>query len=152
MDSFEIGGKTFHLAGESTARHDMYTMRQIAACGVNMVGQQEAESEEQFQYRLYRTALNTGDLFLLLGSLLVPEGTAPNGWTEQMAKDTANFLGNLTAEADKAKIRVLLASALLPFFVAGRRSLKTSPKSSSPLGSGLHPLASAGTASTETGV
>lgn len=148
---FEIGGKKFHLAGQTTARHDIFTTRQIAACGVSMVAQLDGETEEQFQYRLYRSAMSSGDVFLLLGALLVPDGTPQLGWTEQTAKETAEFLGNLTDPSDKTKVRILLASALLPFFVSGSRSLRTSPKSSPVPGSDLHPIASGATPNTATG-
>jgi hypothetical protein len=151
MEKFEIGGKTFQFADGGTARHDVFTMRQIAACGVNIVGQREDETDEQFQYRLYRTALQSGDVFLLIGSLLLPEGTKPEGWTEAMARETADFLGNLTHPPDKAKLRLLLASALIPFFVSGQRSLRTSPRSSTRPGSDLAPTESADTPSTATG-
>lgn len=152
METFGIGGKTFQLAGEGTARHDMWTMRQIAACGLNTVQQSDGETDERFEYRLYLTALQTGDIFLLLGSLLVPEGTTSEQWSEKMANETANCLANLTDPADKAKLRILLASALMPFFVGGRRSSKTSRKFS-PLPESGQPLtASADIRSMATGV
>jgi hypothetical protein len=151
MEQFQIGGKSFELAGEGTARHDVWTMRQIAACGLNVVNQREGETEEEFTYRLYLTALQTGDIFLLLGSFLVPQGTGPNEWTEKMANETANFLANLTDPSDKAKLRILLASALMPFFVGGRRSSKTFRKSSPLPGSGQAHTVSAAGVNTATG-
>jgi hypothetical protein len=126
----EVGGRRFKEVTETTARHDMYTMRQIAACGLNVVNQVEDETDEQFMYRLYKTALQTGDIFKLLGSLLLPEGTEPLQWTEELSAQSAGFFSNLTAPEDKAKIRFLLASGLMPFFVGGLRSSLTSRKSS----------------------
>ena len=151
MEQFEIGGKTFQLAGEGTARHDVYTMRQIAACGINMVAQRNGETDEEFTYRLYLTALQSGDIFLLLGALLVPVGTGPTGWSEEMAKETAEFIANITGPGDKAKVRILLASALTPFFVGGRRSSKTSRNSLPHPGSGPAHTESAAGPSTATG-
>jgi hypothetical protein len=153
VENIVIAGRTFQLSGESTARHDIYTMRQIAACGLNLAPIQGGEeTDEQFQYRLYATALQTGDIFLLLGSLLVPEGTEPLAWTVAMATDTATFLAGLTAAEDKAKLRILLASALTPFFASGRRSSRTSPTSSTSQGSGLRPIANEGSPSMGIGV
>jgi hypothetical protein len=126
----DISGRKFELAGEKTARHDMYTMRQIAACGLNVVGRADDESEELFMHRLYLTALNQGDIFLLLGALLVPQGTKAPEWSEQIAVETAEFFANLTKPEDKAKIRILLASALMPFFTQGLRLSKTFRRSS----------------------
>jgi hypothetical protein len=126
----EIGGKRCQMAGEGTARHDMFTMRQIAACGLNVVRQNEGEPEDLYMHRLYLTALKTGDIFKLLGGLVVPEGTEPTAWTEKMAGETAEYLANLTEPTAKAKVRILLASALTPFFAGGLRSSKTFRKSS----------------------
>ena len=151
MEHFEIGGKTFQLAGEGTARHDVFTMRQIAACGVNAVAQRDGETDDEFTYRLYLTALQTGDIFLLLGGLLVPVGTVPMGWSEAIAKETAEFIANITDPGDKAKVRILLASALTPFFFGGRRSSKTSRNSSPRPGSGPAHTESAAGPSTATG-
>jgi hypothetical protein len=151
MKQFEIGGRSLQLAGEGTARHDMYTMRQIAACGLNTMDQRNGETDEQFQYRLYLTAMRTGDIFLLLGSLLVPAGTPPLGWTPEMSADTANFLANLTEPAAKNKLRIILVSSLMPFFLGGRRSSRTSPKFSMHPGSGPRPIVSVVSANTATG-
>ena len=151
MAKFDIGGKTFQLAGEGTARHDMWCMRQIAACGLNTVAQRENENDDEFTYRLYLTALQTGDIFLLLGGLLVPDGTQPLQWNPEMAAKTAQFLADLTDAGDKAKLRILLASALMPFFAGGRRSSKTSPRFSPQAGSVLRPGTSADSRSTATG-
>jgi hypothetical protein len=151
MEQFEIGGRTFKLAGEGTARKDIFTMRQIAACGVNMVRQMEGESEESFTYRLYVTALQTGDIFLLLGSLLVPADLDVQKWTEKTARDTAEFLGGLMHAEDKAKLRILLAGSLMPFFASGRRSLTTSRISSTAAGSDQPLTKNAERLSTETG-
>jgi hypothetical protein len=154
METFEIGGRTLQLVGEGTARHDAWVMRQIAACGLNTVKQQgEEETDEEFQFRLYKTALQTGDIFMLLGGLLVPVGTAPTAWTREMATETGNFLGETTDPADKAKLRILLVSALLPFFLSGRRSSKTSPRySRRPANVSATHIASVDTQTTATGV
>ena len=151
MEHFEIGGKTFQLAGEGTARHDVYSMRQIAACGLNMVAQRDGETDDEFTYRLYLTALQTGDIFLLLGGLLVPVGTGPSEWSEGMARETADHIANITDPGDKAKVRILLASALTPFFVGGRRSSKTSRNSSPHPGSDPAHTASAASPNTAIG-
>ncbi len=132
-------------------RHDVFTMRQIAACGLNTLRQTEYETSEQFQYRLYLTALQTGDIFLLLGSLLVPEGMDPLEWNPEIAAQTGNFLAALTDQADKAKLRILLASALMPFFLGGRRSFTTFRKSSSRPESDRPHIENAAMRSTETG-
>src|SRR5689334_210406 len=121
MERVEIGGRVLVPIGEATARHDAFVMRQIAACGLNVAAEQrDGETEEQYIYRLYVTAVQTGDVFALLGALLVPEGTDPLKWTPALAKETGDLLASVTNAADKAKLRTLIASALLPFFVSGR--------------------------------
>ena len=154
MEQVEIGGRVLVPIGEATARHDAFVMRQIAACGLNVAAEQrDGETEEQYIYRLYVTAVQTGDIFALLGALLVPEGTDPQKWTPALATHTGNFLAGLTNPKDKAKIRTLIASALLPFFVSGRRPSRTSRKSSMPhtAGSGQPRTESAAGASTAIG-
>lgn len=154
MEQVEIGGRVLVPIAEATARHDAYVMRQIAACGLNVAAEQrDGETEEQFMYRLYVTAVQTGDVFALLGALLVPAETDPLKWTPELAKETGNFLSDLRKPEDKAKLRTLVASALLPFFVSGRRPSRTSRKSSMPhtAGSGRPHTESAAGASTAIG-
>lgn len=154
MEQVEIGGRVLMPMGETTAQHDAYVLRQIAACGLNVAAEQrDGETEEQFMYRLYVTAVQTGDVFALLGALLLPEGTDPLKWTPELAKETGNFLSGLTNPDDKAKLRTLVASALLPFFVSGRRPSRTSRKSLTPPapGSGQPLTGSAAGASTAIG-
>lgn len=154
MEQVEIGGRVLVPIGEATARHDAFIMRQIAACGLNVAAEQrDGETEEQYMFRLYVTAVQTGDVFALLGALLVPQGADPLKWTPELAKQTGDFLSLLTDTADKAKLRTLVASALLPFFVSGRRPSRTSRKSSMPhtAGSGQPLTESAAGASTAIG-
>lgn len=152
MEPIEIGGRRMVFVGESTARHDMWTMRQIAACGLNAITQGNGETEEQFMYRLYTTALQTGDFFLLLGCLLMPEEMKPNEWTPKTAEQTAEFLAQITDPPEKAKLRILLASGLMPFFQAGLRSSKISLKSSPQQGTAALPhIVNAASKSTATG-
>jgi hypothetical protein len=117
------------------------------------VNQGADEPEEAFMYRLYLTALKTGDIFLLLGALLIPEEMDPLRWTPEIAAKTGEFLASMTEPGDKAKMRILLASALMPFFLGGHRSSKTSPNSSTPRipGSDQPHIVSAGAKSTATG-
>lgn len=126
MEKIELGGRAYVPVKNSTIEHDFYLMGQIRAAGLDEVHVRPEESPEDFALRLLRDVINSGRVFLLLGGLLIPEGTASEDWTPELAEETARALKKLTAPDDKEKIREQVLSLLIGFFETGLACLTTS--------------------------
>lgn len=125
-ERIELGGRIFTPVKNSTIEHDFWLMGHIRAAGLDQVRVEEGENPDEFVMRLLREAINSGRVFLLLGGLMIQEGTPPDKWTPVLAKETAEFLKKLTAPEDKARIQQQVVSMLIGFFETGLASLRTS--------------------------
>jgi hypothetical protein len=130
MESITINGKNFKPVTNSTMRHDIWVQGQIEKTGVMHIAIWEGELPEEYAMRVFRQAAMNGDVFLLLGGLLMPAELDPVSWTMEMAEATAKHLGNVTSDTDKAIVQMQINSALTSFFVTGLSSLMISPRSS----------------------
>jgi hypothetical protein len=130
MESITIAGRKLKPVTNSTMRHDIWVQGQIERAGLTHMAIHPDESPEEFAMRVFRQAAMNADVFLLLGGLLMPFEIEPAKWTEEMARDTANFLGNVTDATDKAIVQMQINSALTSFFVTGLSSLMISQRSS----------------------
>lgn len=126
MEKIELGGRTYVPVKNSTIEHDFWLMGQIRSAGLDEVRINPDEKPEDFALRLLRDVINSGKVFLLLGGLLIPEGTAGEDWTPELAGETAGALKKLTAPEDKEKVREQVLSLLIGFFEAGLACLTTS--------------------------
>lgn len=149
MEKIELGGRTYVPVKNSTIEHDFWLMGQIRSAGLDEVHIKPDERPEDFALRLLRDVINSGHVFLLLGGLLIPEGTAFEDWTPELADETAGTLKKLTAPGDKEKVREQVLSLLIGFFETGLACLTTS-RSYSP-GQGRPVSGSGGRETTETG-
>jgi hypothetical protein len=149
MEKIELGGLVYVPVKNSTIEHDFYLMGQIRAVGLDEVHVRPDERPEDFALRLLRDVINSGRVFLLLGGLLISEGTASEDWTPELAEKTAQTLKKLTAPDDKEKVREQVLSLLIGFFETGLACLTTS-RSFSP-GPGRPGSGSGGQGTTETG-
>ena len=129
-DHITIAGHQFKAVANSTMRHDVFTQGQIEKCGLGRLEQFADELPEEFARRVYRTSILSGDVFLLLGCLLMPHDKDPLEWSEAMARQTADIFANASAPEDKALIQGQICSALAGFFANGLSYVVTSRKSS----------------------
>ena len=129
-DSIVVAGRKWKAVTNSTMRHDVFTQGQIEKCGLGRLEQFDHESPEDFAGRVYRTSIMSGDVFLMLGCLLMPADQDPLTWSEAMARETAEVMANASAPEDKAIIRAQICSALACFFASGLSYVVTSQKSS----------------------
>jgi hypothetical protein len=91
--------------------------------GLHRVAIEPDELPEEFALRVLRKAAMDGDVFLLLGHLLLPAEREGKEWTPEMAQETADFIANVTDQRDKAIINSQIASVLMGFFANGLSSL-----------------------------
>ena len=135
MTEYMIGKRRFRSIGEhTTLRHDLATQGQIERARVSRLQLLPAETPEDYALRIFRTAVTNADVLLLLGHLLLPDDETESDWNPAMAAEVADFLGSLTDDADKAKVRGILTAALMDFLQAGPvyavRSLRSSAQAS----------------------
>ncbi len=115
----EIRGRKWRAVERSTLRHDNYMIRHILEGGLDKLRRNDGESLEEFAVRLLHAVLASGKMFDLLGGLLLPEAVPDDKWSEQLAAETAEFLGNVIEEHDKIAVQEALMPLLLAFFAAG---------------------------------
>lgn len=134
-----IAGRSFVPVGESTLEHDNYFFKLRRSAGLESATLHAGESFEAFANRLLATCLASDAFFEMLGTLIVPEGTAATDWTPEMCAETGRFLAKLVDPEDKQRVHNLTVSLLIDFFAEGISSLETSRTSSSEPAAGAEP-------------
>ena len=136
MELIVLGGREFAVVTRTTLGHDLHLTRLVRSAGLSEVGMAEGETPEEFTRRLLEAVIGTGRALDILACLIVPvvpnlaEGKQPETWTRALARRTSAWLYGLCAEEDKAKVRNLICSLLIHFFVNGITSLRSSGMSS----------------------
>lgn len=142
-EKHKLGGRMFFTAGDSTVEQDFVFVSLLRDAGLEELTMGAEEAASDFGARVLSAALKSGTVLKLLGCLLVPAELIPKRsrfalhrrvspgtlWTPQVGEETAAFLGALTTEVDKAKIRALVLSLLVSFFSSGIVSLWTTETS-----------------------
>lgn len=126
----ELGGRRFMRLAQSTVEHDFWLMAKIRKAGLDEIEVEEGMDPDTLVSSIITKSLDSGLTMVLLGGLLVPEGTAPQDWTPAMAAEVTAHISKLVDHADKAKISPLAASMLIGFFQSGLSSLLISKSSS----------------------
>jgi hypothetical protein len=119
-----LGGRRWRIIETSTLEHVIWMDLQTIESGLGRMLQQPiaASETEAHAGAIWEAISRSQKAFSLLGGMLVPEVRKDEDWTPDIAELTAHFLKKLTAPEDHARIRALLVSVVLGFFVAGRRS------------------------------
>lgn len=125
-DRLRIGGAVWRVVKNSTLEHDFCALRAARAVGVSETGLLPGETAEGFAERLLYLVIDGGQVFELLGCMLLPESVPDERWTPEEAARTATFLGALRDPEDKAAVQSLVASLLIGFFSDGLRSSSAS--------------------------
>jgi hypothetical protein len=130
-DHFVLRGRLFDPIGDSTIEHEVYLHSALKRAGLFPLPEKKAgETHEEYALRLLNELLACGDLFPLLGGLLIPTGTASEQWTPELAAETAAHLKTVTDPGEKRTVRNLIVSLMLDFFSDGIASSLISPISS----------------------
>ncbi|HEY6108692.1 MAG TPA: hypothetical protein VIV56_07300 [Gemmatimonadales bacterium] len=125
-----IGGVPYVPVGTSTVEHDVWIMGRVHRAGLDEVLVHAGESPDEWGKRLLFEAMASGEALMLLAGLLVPEKVGAEGWTPEVAEQTAAAFGKLTADSDKEALYGLLLSTLIAFFETGLSSFVTTKTSS----------------------
>lgn len=135
-----LGGRTFLVVQEGTVEQDLEILALIKQAGLDNTIMAEDEDPDVFALRLFAQAVRNRSVLRLLGCLLVPEEVAKRGqddpgeaWSTEIGEQTADFLRTLRDPTDKAHVKSLVLSLLVPFVREGISSIWTSTMSSSEL-------------------
>lgn len=132
MKPITIAGLQLKQIEDATLAHDIWVMQQIKACGLDNLQMDLGETPEAFAQRILMQTATNGDIFQLLGGLLIPVDVKPCDWSPNLAAETGLFLSRVTSPNDKLAVRGQIAAALAGFFTHGIASSRISPKFSSP--------------------
>ena len=131
MKTVTLGGRPFAAIGESTMEHDVVYCGALARAGLQPVpGIEEGEDPQDYCDRITGLVMGSGELFNLLGAMLIPAETTSEKWTPTIAAETAEHLKGLTDPEEKLKVRAQIASLIFDFFRVGIASSLTSLTSS----------------------
>lgn len=114
---------------EITVLNEHYIMKLMRETGLDRVLPMGEEPDAQYLARLHAALIDTLKLPDVLAGYLLPMGKTEADFTEAMAKDTANFIRQLTRKEDKAEVHRLGLAVCMDFFRAGLASLGIFQKS-----------------------
>ncbi len=134
-NTIAIGGRSFRRIEHPTLRLDIYGATLAARGGLVGVQAERGESEGDLCWRIAAGANEAGVLFELLGCTLIADELRDDQWTEEVARETAAYLAELSDPAEKSKIHLQIGALLYPFFRDAIARLQTSPSSSGPVAS-----------------
>jgi len=116
MDTVTIGGILYRKLRESTLEQDAAILKILDEQDLRVLQMADGEKAEAFALRIITDLILSGKAFPILGCFLVPDGVK---WTQEVAKETAERLREITDPEDKNKIRNALVPFLHDFFCAG---------------------------------
>ncbi len=128
METIELGGRRWRIIETGTLERVLWMDRHVVEAGLGRMLQSaaaqnpDAESAGEVAGRIWEQISRADKAIAFLAGSLVPEHLADDAWTWAVADETAMFLKKLTAPEDHARVRSLLVSVVMGFFVAARRS------------------------------
>lgn len=131
-----LGGRRFHEAARFTVARDAFTMRQTRIAGLETVLKEPSESAELYARRLLEQMLTSENMLILLGCFIQPTELDDLDWTEDVARSTGKFIGQLHEPEDRVEVQRQCLSVLIPFLQSGLASLNASRPSSAPSAGG----------------
>lgn len=124
-----LAGKLFNVVNYDSisVRNEHYIMKLMRSTGLDrQMPLVDGETDEQYQLRVHAAAVDTLQLPELLAGYLLPLGKTEADWTPEMARQTAEFMGGLSNQDDKAEIHRLGLLVTFDFFRAGLDLLRHS--------------------------
>ncbi len=115
----KIGGFEWRAVKRSTIEHQFFTMKVLLEAGLGNPRKAPTETPEDFATRLLNQLILSGQAFLLLGCLLIPEHKKDADWSPEMANETATLIKALSDDEDITAVKQALIGALISFFKAG---------------------------------
>jgi hypothetical protein len=125
-----LGGRKFRPIVQGSILHDEWVMSRVLRSGLGGAVPLAGESPEDFGKRVL-AALTVSQLQReIFAGVCIPSALGDAEWTEEVAAETATFLGPLNSPEDKATLQVFILSTLVPFLESGFASRRSSAISS----------------------
>lgn len=131
-----LGGRAFLVVQEGTVEQELEFAALIKLAGLDNVIMEEGETTDALALRLFSAAIENRTVFRMIGALLVPEelvntrdGDPGDDWSTEIGEQTADFVRRLTDPRDKAHVKSLVMSLLIPFVRRGISSIWITPRS-----------------------
>lgn len=124
--------RRFQAAKTTTFEQDLFLMDILEETGIgSLVNEIDLRTMDlnEVGMKIIRQAYRSGQLFLLLGAMLIEDGRA---WSEEAAHANSHYFATLSTPGDKEKLYAPVASVVLSFFMSALESSETSRKSSDP--------------------
>ena len=121
--------RTFRPSSKTTFEQDLFLMDIFEESGVGSIMDHIRATDMELSevgMRIIRQAYRSGQLFLLLGGVLVEDGKK---WSEEVAHRNAEYFANLDDPSDKEALHGPVASVVMSFFLNALESSTTSRKS-----------------------
>lgn len=122
-----VAGRTFRPAVKTTIQQDLYVMSHVKTANLDKIAEHINPGTfklDEYAEQCIVTAYQSGEIFNVLGGTLVEVGKK---WSEQSAKENAEFFANLDEDADKEEIAKVVVSVVLHFFIAVVNGKQTFP-------------------------
>jgi hypothetical protein len=149
MDTvYSFANRKFRTILRRTIENDFTCMNLIRGARLDTLVVAENESPEDFAARLFSAAIADGQVFNLLGCLLIPVELEDGDWTLKVMRATGDHLRTVVDDVEKRQIQAGIISMVTGFFRSGLASLQTSRTSSSPSGVEAQPNSATGATST----
>jgi hypothetical protein len=148
VEEYTFAGRKFRAVRRRTIQNDVACMGLIRGARLDTVVIEEGETPEAFSTRLLDRALCDGNVFSLLGAVLIPAEIEDEDWTPLVMQATAAHLGRVADEAEKRQLMTATVHMITGFFQSGLASLRTSPRSSSQSTAEAQPISEIGEVTT----
>lgn len=129
VQTITISGREFKAVTDSTLEHDVWTVQQLDRAGLRNLVMEDGEKPDEFVNRILMKLMLAGDVFELLGGLLMPAELNGKEWTPDIASETGRLFASATGE-DKATVKRQIAGAMEVFLAQGLLSSIRSRRSS----------------------
>lgn len=122
-----INGRTFVLEDNPSFEQDMYIMDLTDKIGLSsgQIAQLDDANLMQLTEKIVLDAYRSGNMFALLGALMVDQNNREN-WNPEIAEDTAEIFKRVRDRETREKLERNMVFMLLAFFATGLSSSKIS--------------------------
>jgi len=160
-EKITIGGRRFVRVPVLTVAQDEYFTQLLFEAGVKDPEKRPGEELADYGARIFKALLDTSTLRPMLACLIAPSDSVrpprrglaallerlriisplplATGWSPDVARETAAFLGDLTEPRDKERFYQLVLELLIPFYRSGLSSWARSLTSGSVRGTDVSP-------------
>jgi hypothetical protein len=125
-----LAGRRFRSSISTTIEQDNQLWAILYTVGITQMSPGAGEAVDEYAQRVHFKMIEAGNLFEMLGCVLVPAELRDEDWSPEVGNTTAQHLKHLRDREDKAFVREMSLRLLLDFISAGSKLLPRSLTSS----------------------